>query len=210
MNKTSIKLILLIILFAMQGMFFYGFADDPSYNPEYSKPALAWIVLSTSLFVTFFILFIIKTITLKRVNKKLLNFERQFKRLNDDRNMLLSKISETKDESTRQRITFMAQNLYEYNPGEALNFLSNMVENTNPIIRSNAVQALAQIAQPETIDMLFQLYSDPDHNVKAQVLKNMKELEKKIDNKEITVDSAMQHKLKYLLVEEKSKSEWVF
>jgi hypothetical protein len=174
------------------------------------RATLFWTVLSTALFLAFLVLFIFKSMSAAKLKKELNTLKMQIKRVNDDRGLLLNKLSEARDESTRERIALMAQNLFEYNPGEALNFLMNMAEHTNAVIRSNVVHALAQIAQPETLEMLFQLYKDPDYRVKGQVLKSLKNIERKVENKEITVDAVNLNKLRYMLNEEKSKSEWIF
>ena len=72
--------------------------------------------------------------------------------------------------SARERIALMAQNLYEYAPSAAVDFITKMVKNDNPSIRTNIVQALANIAKPETFEMLFELYNDNDLHVKREVL----------------------------------------
>lgn len=174
------------------------------------RATLIWTAASTLLFLIFCILFFAKNFSVKKALKKIESLTKQLTQINEDRNILLNKLMQAKDESTRERIAVMAQNLNEYNPGEALNFLSNMAENPNPIIRSNAVYALAQLATPETIDILFGLNSDPDERVKGEVLKNLKILEEKVGNKDVSIDPVVEHKLKYLLASEKSKSEWIF
>ena len=74
----------------------------------------------------------------------------------------------------------MAQNLYEYAPGTAVDFMTKMARNENPLIRTNIVQALANISKPETLELLFELYDDSDMQVKREVLKNLKLLNQKI------------------------------
>jgi tetratricopeptide (TPR) repeat protein len=142
--------------------------------------------------------------------KKMETLAKELKMINDDRNLLLTKLFEAKDQTTREKISLMALNLYEFNPGEALNFLSNMAKNTNPAIRSNVIQALATIANPETIEILFNLYADSDPKVKGEALKSIKDLETKIDKEEVKIDPVLQHKIKYTIANEKSKKEWIF
>jgi hypothetical protein len=112
--------------------------------------------------------------------------------------------------SARERIALMAQNLYEYSPSAAVEFIAKMARNDNPAIRTNIVQALANIAKPETFEMLFELYSDKDQRVKREVLRNLKALNQKISAGSISVGPETAEKVKFLLTEEKDKGEWIF
>lgn len=113
-------------------------------------------------------------------------------------------------ESTRERIAVMAQNLYEYAPGAAMEFLEKMARNDNPLVRSNVVQALTLIAKPETLEILFRLYQDSDPRVKRESLKRMKQLMQKVNAAVIELAEPIRHRLGNLIDEEKSKGEWIF
>ncbi len=112
--------------------------------------------------------------------------------------------------SARERIALMAQNLYEYAPVAAVDFIKKMVKSDNPSIRTNIVQALANIARQETFEMLFDLYNDSDPRVKREVLRNLKSLNQKIMAGTLTLDSKLGSKIKLLINEEKDRGEWIF
>ena len=112
--------------------------------------------------------------------------------------------------SARERIALMAQNLYEYAPGAAVDFIKKMVKSENPSIRTNIVQALANIARVETLEMLFDLYNDSDQRVKREVLRNLKSLNQKIATGALSLDAAIAAKVKLLINEEKDRGEWIF
>src|SRR3989339_714830 len=98
-------------------------------------------------------------------------------------------------ESARERIAAMAQNLYEYAPGSALDFLKKMSKNENPQIRSNVVRALALIANPDTIKILFDLYNDSDSTVKREVLKNFKTMAGRTNFDKTSLSASDQEKI---------------
>jgi hypothetical protein len=111
--------------------------------------------------------------------------------------------------SARERIALMAQNLYEYAPGAAVEFITKMAKNENPLIRTNIVQALANIAKPETFDLLFELYDDSDLRVKREVLRNLKLLNQRVLTGEITLDETVAEEINALITQEKGKGEWI-
>jgi HEAT repeat protein len=111
--------------------------------------------------------------------------------------------------SARDRIALMAQNLYEYAPGAAVEFITKIAKNENPLIRTNIVQALANIAKPETFDLLFELYDDSDLRVKREVLRNLKILNQRVLTGEITVEEPVAEEINALLTQEKGKGEWI-
>lgn len=113
-------------------------------------------------------------------------------------------------ESTRERIALMAQNLYEYAPGAAIEFLEKMARNDNALVRSNVVQALTIIAKPDTLEILFRLYQDNDPRVKREALKRMKQLMQKISSGSVELSESLRQQLAALIAEEKSKGEWIF
>ncbi|MBN1823699.1 MAG: tetratricopeptide repeat protein [Endomicrobiales bacterium] len=117
--------------------------------------------------------------------------------------------SEPALDSARERIALMAQNLYEYAPGAATDFVNRMVKNENPLIRTNIVQALAYIARPETLEILFKMYNDKDLRVKREVLKNLKMLKQKAAAGAIYLKPEALEKVNALLEQEKSKGEWI-
>lgn len=112
-------------------------------------------------------------------------------------------------ESTRERIALMAQNLFDYAPGAAIDFLSKMVKNENALVRSNVVYALAYIAKPETLDMLFDLFYDKDSRVKREVLKSIKQLYEKHSAGAVNLDKVALEKIRYLINEERTRGEWI-
>ena len=112
--------------------------------------------------------------------------------------------------AARERIALMAQNLYEYAPGAAVDFITKMARSENPAIRTNIVQALANIAKPETFELLFELCGDTDPRVKREVLRNLKALTQKIAAGTISMDATIAEKVKYYLNKEKDRGEWIF
>jgi len=112
--------------------------------------------------------------------------------------------------SARERIALMAQNLYEYAPGAAVDFITKMARSENPSIRTNIVQALANIAKPETFELLFELYNDVDLRVKREVLRNLKQLNQKIGSGAVFIEAPAAEKIKYLIEIEKVRGEWIF
>lgn len=112
-------------------------------------------------------------------------------------------------DSARERIAAMAENLYEYAPGAAHDFLGKMAANTNPMIRANVVQALARIARHETIEILFTLYNDTDARVKREVLKYFKQLLQKTTANAIILPAGLEDKIRAVLDEEKQKGDWI-
>jgi len=113
-------------------------------------------------------------------------------------------------EAIRKRISSVAQNLYEYAPGAAIDFLQKMSVNDNPLIRSNIVMALSQIASPETLEILFKLFKDNDSRVKREVIKNLNSLKQKIGAGVAQIEKASEARIAELLGEEKTKGEWIF
>ncbi|MCB4790933.1 MAG: HEAT repeat domain-containing protein [Elusimicrobia bacterium] len=164
------------------------------------------IVISTILFVLFLLTLTILLKTWNRLN----NLRNKIKQIDEDRNMLLTKLLQEQEESNKEKIALIAKNIYENNPGEALNYLETMVFNSNQTIRKNVIYALVQILSKETVDMLLKLFNDPDPLVKAEVLKHLKDLDSKIDSKVIPVDQSLGYKIKYILAQEKLKKEWIF
>jgi hypothetical protein len=112
-------------------------------------------------------------------------------------------------EAARDRISVMAENLYEYAPGAATDFLNKMAANENALIRSNVVRALARIARPETIETLFRLFADADYRVRRETLKNLKQLRQRIVANEIVVPEELQVRITTLLDAEKRRGEWI-
>ena len=112
--------------------------------------------------------------------------------------------------SARERIALMAQNLYEYAPSAAVDFITKMATNPNPLVRTNIVQALANIARPETFELLFELYNDVDLRVKREVLRNLKMLNQKANSGAISLDIVITEKIKSLIDKEKGRGEWIF
>src|SRR3989339_144956 len=112
-------------------------------------------------------------------------------------------------ESSRERIAVMAENLYEYAPGAALDFLGKMAVNPNPLIRANVMLALARIGRPETVEMLLKLHGDADYRVKREALKNLKLLNQKIAAQTLSLSPGISLKVSTLLEEEKKKGEWI-
>jgi tetratricopeptide (TPR) repeat protein len=109
----------------------------------------------------------------------------------------------------RERISLMAENLYEYAPGKAMEYLRRTVADGNPLVRSNIVRALSRLAVPESIDLLFGLYADTDYGVKREVLKALKQLQQKISSNAVTLDPGVEQKIKTLISQEKAKGEWI-
>jgi HEAT repeat protein len=104
----------------------------------------------------------------------------------------------------------MAQNLYEYSPSAAVDFITKMARNDNPSIRTNIVQALSNIAKPETFELLFELYEDNDPRVKREVLRNLKMLNQKISAGSVNFSAQIADKIKSLINKEKDRGEWIF
>ena len=113
-------------------------------------------------------------------------------------------------ESMRERIALMAENLYEYAPGAAMDFMRTMVKNEHPLIRTNVVSALARIARQESIELLLELYSDNDYRVKREVLKHMKLLQQRISAAALILKPGVGERIAAVLQEEKTKGEWIF
>jgi len=113
-------------------------------------------------------------------------------------------------ESARERIALMAENLYEYAPAAAVDFLNKMARNTNPLIRANVIQALARVASVQTMEILFELYNDTDQRVKREVLKQLKQLDKKSTERTVNLEQYLHERIKSILDEEKEKGEWIF
>jgi HEAT repeat protein len=103
----------------------------------------------------------------------------------------------------------MAENLHDFSPGQALDFLERMIANENPLVRSNVARALARIATPETIAMLFNLYADADYGVKREALKGFKQLHQRIAVNSLKLEPETERKIKTLITEEKSRGEWI-
>jgi HEAT repeat protein len=112
-------------------------------------------------------------------------------------------------DAMRERIALMALNLYEYSPPSAVNFLINMIQNVNPLIRMNVVLALVYIAKKDTLDMLITLYEDDDPRVKREVIKNMKKILQKISTGELNIDEESKNKINKIVQEERTKGEWI-
>ena len=112
-------------------------------------------------------------------------------------------------ESSRERIAVMAENLYEYAPGAALDFLGKMAVNPNPLIRANVMLALARIGRPETVEMLLKLHGDADYRVKREALKNLKLLNQKITAQTLSLAPGISATISALLDDEKKKGEWI-
>lgn len=112
--------------------------------------------------------------------------------------------------SARERIALMAQNLYEYDPVAALDFITKMATNTNPLVRTNIVQALANISKPETFGLLFMLYDDADPRVKREVLRNLKMLNQKSATGVISLEEPVTERIRSLIAKEKDRGEWIF
>jgi hypothetical protein len=113
-------------------------------------------------------------------------------------------------ESARDRIALMSQNLFDYSPRAALDFLRQTLGSPNALMRANVAKALVQIARPETIDMLCELYLDKDLRVKREALKNLKEMVARIEAGSINVDDSLLQKIRGILDDERSRGEWVF
>lgn len=122
----------------------------------------------------------------------------------------IDEVSSPAIESSRERISVMAQNLYEYAPAAAIDFLSKMASNPNPLIRSNVVRALAGISSSETFNILFNLSSDPDQRVKREVLKNFKNIIQQVVSGTKYLEPEIKEKIKTILNNERLKGEWVF
>jgi tetratricopeptide (TPR) repeat protein len=112
-------------------------------------------------------------------------------------------------ESARERIAIMAENLYEYAPLMAADFLQKMAANENPLIRANVIHALGRIAKPETIEMLFSLFADPDLRVRREVLKALKTLNQKILSRAVFIDPDIAHRIAAFIEQEKQRGEWI-
>jgi tetratricopeptide (TPR) repeat protein len=112
-------------------------------------------------------------------------------------------------EAARERISMMAENLYEYAPVAAKNFLNKMATNENALIRANVVRALARVACPETVGLLLRLFEDEDYRVKREALKNLKQLRQRLAANEISVPEELHARIEALLDNEKRRGEWI-
>ena len=183
--------------------------DEKTFSLQNVKTTLIWTLISTFLAMILGLLLWLKNTKMTQIEQSLMNARNELKRLVDDRNVLLSKLIQSQDESAYERVALMAENLYDTNPGEALTFLSSMIENKNPAVRVNSVYALTQIVHPDTIEMLISLTNDPDIKVKAEALKNVKRLSDKVDTRDIVLEASLHARLKKALLDEKAKSEWI-
>ncbi|OGS21182.1 MAG: hypothetical protein A2252_05230 [Elusimicrobia bacterium RIFOXYA2_FULL_39_19] len=113
-------------------------------------------------------------------------------------------------EMLRDRIAARSRSLFEQSPDAAMNFINEMACNNNPSVRSNIIKALAVIAVPGTIDILFKMNEDKEESVRREVIKSLRYLSSKIRDSEIALPEEYIMKIKDLLHKEIEKGEWVF
>lgn len=118
--------------------------------------------------------------------------------------------SEYDMELYREKIADMIKTLYEVNPQRTLNTIEQMVNNQNPFVRMNVVNALSELATEETINYLIKLYNDNDLMVKREALRQLIKLQQKIKTKEITLPQQLEQEVLQIVKEEKQKGEWLF
>lgn len=105
----------------------------------------------------------------------------------------------------RQRMVKAAVSLHQFNSELALKSLKTMLKHENPAVRLNTVLALAEIGNPEIIDLLLGILSEPDFGVKRTLL----EVLNKLKNNPLLPEKTGQ-KIILALNEEKKKKEWIF
>ncbi|MFN3550749.1 MAG: HEAT repeat domain-containing protein [Endomicrobiia bacterium] len=120
-------------------------------------------------------------------------------------------LSEYELEIYREKIAAILKALYELNPQRTYDILENMIKSNDPLVRTNVVVALVEIATEKTFSMLFKLYStDEDVRVKREVLKYLIRVKNKIDNQEVSLPKEIEEKIIDIVKQEKSKGEWLF
>ncbi|MFH1369032.1 MAG: HEAT repeat domain-containing protein [Elusimicrobiota bacterium] len=113
-------------------------------------------------------------------------------------------------EAIRERIASMAQNLHDYAPAAAMNFLKQMMTNENPLVRANVVLALSRISKSDTIELLLNLIEDKDDIVKREVIKNLKLIKRRVDAGTLEISETHKTRIQSLLDDELTKGEWIF
>lgn len=118
--------------------------------------------------------------------------------------------SSTAISGARERIANQLEILYKESPVACREFLSNMVQNPNPLIRANIVKSLAKFKDEKILNMLFSLIDDSDPRVKREVLRELKGLRLKIESGLLTPPEDCKKKIERLIEDEKSRTEWIF
>ncbi|OGS26924.1 MAG: hypothetical protein A2297_00980 [Elusimicrobia bacterium RIFOXYB2_FULL_48_7] len=127
--------------------------------------------------------------------------------INDNKNIF---VTQPPLEQARDRIANRSVSLYEQSPEAALAFLKETAANPNPGVRSNVVKALAVLAVPETLELLFALNNDTSESVRREVIKAIRMLGTKINNAEIQLPENIKAEIFRLFQEELDKGEWIF
>jgi len=132
------------------------------------------------------------------------------------KNLLLSNLTvdgytyQPQLEEIRDRISVIAQNIYDYSAQEALKFIKTIADDKNPKVRANIIKALSKISTPETLNILFELSQDTDEYVKREVLKALKDLQKQIIDSKIKLPDEYVEKINNLIQQEIMRAEWIF
>ncbi len=109
---------------------------------------------------------------------------------------------------TQDHIGLRVLNLYEAAPAEAMKFLRTLAKDANPLVRLSIAPALARVAVPWSLDLMFDLALDVDSDVRRQVIKSLKDI-KNTPAAFSALPEAFRRKINLFFEEEKKKAEWV-
>ncbi len=119
--------------------------------------------------------------------------------------------SSTALESIRERIVSQAKELNELSSVAAINFLKEMVTNSNPFIRANILKALSHLPSEWSVDMLISVArTDPVIKVRREAIREIKYLKNAMDSGEIVLEESIRKKVKDFIENTIAEGEWIF
>lgn len=122
---------------------------------------------------------------------------------------LVNVTTDTDDQAAWERIAQQGSLLHEMAPQEATAFFKQLAADRNPKIRAGIIRALAQIATPDLLEILFALRLDLDAHVKREVIKYIKQLLGTPPGA-AALPEVYKAQFSQFLQEETVKAEWVF